>query len=162
MSISAHLRFVRSIENPSGFSRALDNVQKSMGGFSPPGPVIVRQGGNLAVDHNLESSAPSWSNSKIVSLILIRYPDPTESQEIPTNSAMIGAPSSSKWEQIRAANSRTSRNSSWDAIRQGHERRRVVDPGSNNDFDAAQTRHEDRATEQAKFNALLEKERNIK
>lgn len=59
MSISAHFRFVRSIENPAGFSQALDNIQKNMGGFSLPGPVIVRHGGKLVVGDDSEFPASS-------------------------------------------------------------------------------------------------------
>ena len=58
MSISAHFSFVRSIENPAGFSMALDNIQRNMGGFSLPGPVIVRQSERLTADHDPELS--SW------------------------------------------------------------------------------------------------------
>ena len=90
------------------------------------------------------------------------------SQEASTNTARTNAvapstASSSKWEQIRAANSHASRNSSWDAIRQNHERNHI-NPGNTDDYDyeTRRTRYEDRAEEQAKFDALLEKERNIK
>ena len=81
-----------------------------------------------------------------------------------TNATPPSIVSSNKWEQIRAANSRTSRNSSWDAIRQGHERSRVINLGNtdDHDYETRQTGYEDRAEEQAKFDALLEKERNIK
>jgi hypothetical protein len=81
-----------------------------------------------------------------------------------TNPTPPSAVSSNKWEQIRAANSHTSRNSSWDSIRQSHERSRIINPGNtdDNDYETRQTRYEDRAEEQAKFDALLEKERNIK
>jgi hypothetical protein len=61
MSISAHLNFVRSIEHPAGFSLALDNIQRNMGGFSVPGPVILRQSEKLTVDHDSEFPASSWS-----------------------------------------------------------------------------------------------------
>jgi hypothetical protein len=61
ISLSAHLSFVRSIENPAGFSQALDNIQKNMGGFfSLPGPVIVGQSGKLVVVHDSGSVADSW------------------------------------------------------------------------------------------------------
>ena len=59
MSISAHFNFVRSIENPAGFAMALDNIQRIMGGFSLPGPVIVRQSEKLTVDHD-PLLASSW------------------------------------------------------------------------------------------------------
>jgi len=91
---------------------------------------------------------------------------PSAPRETPTITATANpaAPSitpTSKWQQIRAANSRTSTNSSWDAIRQSHERKRIDDPSSDH-HGAGLTRYEDRSAEQAKFEALLEKERNIK
>jgi hypothetical protein len=42
MALTKHYRFVRSLENPTGFARALDNVQSRTGRAMPPGPVIVR------------------------------------------------------------------------------------------------------------------------
>jgi len=151
MSISAHFSFVRSIENPAGFSMALDNIQRNIGGFSLPGPVIVRQSEKLTIDHDSESPASESS--------------PTASHEASSNTMRTDAlapltVSSSKWEQIRA-NSNVSRNSSWDAIRQSHERNHVINPGDTDNCDY-ETRYEDRAKEQAKFDALLEKERNIR
>jgi hypothetical protein len=99
-------------------------------------------------------------------LLIICFLGPAASTTATTNAAAPLTASSSKWEQIRAANSRTSRNSSWDAIRQGHERKRAVDPGNKLEDDhvhgADQSRYENCAEEQAKFDALLEKERNIK
>jgi hypothetical protein len=59
MSISAHFSFVRSIESTAGFAVALNNIQRNMGGFSLPGPVIVRQSEKLTVDHD-PLSASSW------------------------------------------------------------------------------------------------------
>jgi hypothetical protein len=52
MSLSAHFKFVRSIENPEGFSQAMENIQRNTGGIAPPGPVIIRQKGQWTVDHD--------------------------------------------------------------------------------------------------------------
>lgn len=43
VSVAKHYNFVRTLENPVGFSRALDNVQHRVGSVMPAGPVIVRQ-----------------------------------------------------------------------------------------------------------------------
>lgn len=42
MALTKHYRFVRSLENPAGFARALDNVQSRTGRVTPSGPIIVR------------------------------------------------------------------------------------------------------------------------
>lgn len=38
-----HYNFVRALEDPSGFGRALDNIQDRTGRFLPQGPAIIRQ-----------------------------------------------------------------------------------------------------------------------
>ena len=70
--------------------------------------------------------------------------------------------SSSRWEEIRAANARGARPSTWDALRQRHEKAQVADhvqsghtPSVTNDADV------ERAREQARFDAMLETERKI-
>jgi len=71
--------------------------------------------------------------------------------------------SPTRWDQIRSANSRKSSNSSWDVIRQNHERTRILHSSSNDGQTegGVDERNDDRAAEQARFNAMLEKERNI-
>ncbi|KAF5377435.1 hypothetical protein D9615_005322 [Tricholomella constricta] len=152
MSLSAHYNFVRSIENPEGFSQALDNIQKNTGSFPLPGPIIVRQGGKWAVDHDPDTPpihTPPMTRDTTA-------PSPT------TDTAPASIKSTSKWDQIRAVNSRTSTNSSWDALRQNHERARVPASPTSMNEGFERTRAEDRAAEQAKFDELLEKERNMK
>jgi len=156
MSLSAHYNFVRSIENPAGFSQAIDNIQKNTGSFPPPGPVIIRQGGKWAVDH--DPDAPPLDTSPVT-----REQPATPTTTVASDTHPIKPVS--KWDQIRAVNSRLSTNSSWDAIRQNHERARVATSsatGEGGDEDFERTRGDDRAAEQARFDELLEKERNIK
>lgn len=66
-----------------------------------------------------------------------------------------------RWEEIRAANARKAgQSSSWDALRQNHERSRMQ--GQNGAAGADRLSGEtDRAQEQAQFDALLEAERRI-
>ncbi|KAG6911892.1 hypothetical protein DXG01_000139 [Tephrocybe rancida] len=42
MTVSAHLKFIRSLENPSGFGQAIENIQKNSGLPFPRGPTIAR------------------------------------------------------------------------------------------------------------------------
>ncbi|KAG6842578.1 hypothetical protein C0991_000104 [Blastosporella zonata] len=140
MTFSAHLRFIRSLEDPSGFAQAIENIQKNSPIPVPPGPVIVRAGNRSVFDSTEQS---------------------------PTNPSPVTSNSPTKWDQIRTVNSHTSTNSSWDALRQNHERSRVPSSTtasqSADDTDAFQRSCDnDRAAEQAKFNELLERERNIK
>ncbi|KAG5648069.1 hypothetical protein DXG03_007104 [Asterophora parasitica] len=162
-SITAHYNFVRSIEDPEGFSQAMLNIQKHTGSYPPPGPTIVRQGGKWAVDHDADTP-PIHTLEQHTSPM----PSMISDASAPSSSLAATPPAPpSKWDQIRAVNSRTSTNSSWDALRQNHERTRVpasnmnsLNDGGASDFD--RTRGDDRAAEQAKFDELLEKERNMK
>lgn len=69
----------------------------------------------------------------------------------------------SRWDEIRAANARTSRASSWDTLRQQHER------GQNTDYvqqpaspaNTPTSADLERAQEQARFDAMLEAERRL-
>lgn len=82
-------------------------------------------------------------------------PESAPQTQTPTES-----PSPSKWDQIRAVNAATTTSSSWDALRQRHEKPRAQD----SDMATAQNPNEqvdDRTAEQARFDALLEKERNF-
>ncbi|GLB36238.1 hypothetical protein LshimejAT787_0305260 [Lyophyllum shimeji] len=150
VSLSEHFKFVRTIENPEGFSQALENIQKKMGSFPAPGPTIIRQSGKWTVNHDPDTP-PSQTSPMSHDTNA-----PTSTQDsVPSSTKPI-----SKWDQIRAANSRTSPNSSWDALRQKHERARVPPPSGSETFE--RTRSEDRAAEQAKFDELLDRERNIR
>lgn len=70
----------------------------------------------------------------------------------------------SRWGEIRAVNARAGRSSTWDSIRQGHERRQMgpdnsqsqVSPPTASNLSEADA---ERAQEQAHFDALLEAER---
>ena len=42
-SVAKHVKFVRSLENPIGFSGALENIQRNTGAIMYPGPVIIRR-----------------------------------------------------------------------------------------------------------------------
>ncbi|KAG6888677.1 hypothetical protein C0995_006667 [Termitomyces sp. Mi166 len=145
MTVSAHFNFIRSLENPSGFAQALENIQKNSGSAVPPGLIIraVGSGSKWAIDTDPIETSPTLSSIPDIQKPSINPP--------------------SKWDQIRAANARPSTNSSWDALRQSHERTRVPSMTSAPDSIAFQrSRDEDRAAEQAKFDEMLERERNIK
>ncbi|KAG6829383.1 hypothetical protein H0H92_004651 [Tricholoma furcatifolium] len=151
MSLSSHLRFIRSLEDPSGFGQAIENIQKNSGMPVPPGPTIVMTGSKWAVD----SDPPPPETSTTESI--------TPSASV-SDTAKPSMNPQSKWDQIRAGNSRTSTQSSWDALRQNHERSRVPSPATSGSGPTGfqRSRDEDRALEQAKFDEMLERERNIR
>lgn len=65
-----------------------------------------------------------------------------------------------RWEEIRAANARSAGYvSSWDAIRQRYERNRMPSSTSSQSNGPPSSATDDRAAEQAKFDAILEAER---
>jgi hypothetical protein len=103
----------------------------------------------------------SSRNSLKANIYLITDSAPTTQAAAPNPVTPPSTKAASKWDQIRAVNSRTINNSSWDTLRQNHERERVAN-SSNTGDDPEQIRGDDRAAEQARFDALLEKERNIK
>jgi hypothetical protein len=78
--------------------------------------------------------------------------------------------STSAWDRIRAANVRTAGNSSWDALRQKHESARIqscvpdttVDDVNGEPVRQVKIEVMSRSDEQAKFDALLDRERNMK
>ncbi|KIM48116.1 hypothetical protein M413DRAFT_439827 [Hebeloma cylindrosporum] len=107
--ISAHYKYFCSIENPGGFGKAMENIQSEVG--APKLGLVMSRAyqpssdDNQTPDDGLQLILPS-SNSES------SKPKPSDKER-------------SKWEQIRAANNRTARNSSWDSLRQKHERETV-------------------------------------
>lgn len=140
---------------------------EELGGFTSlpaPEPVADSQQANSTADFpRSANSSPSPSDSSFASTSSL--PSSTPSASEPDSGA---ANSKSKWDEIRAANSRGVNPSSWDSIRQSHERTRVQ-AGAN----TAQSRDKSptaipaygdssRTEEQLKFDAMLEAERSNK
>ncbi|KAG1761920.1 hypothetical protein EDD22DRAFT_894044 [Suillus occidentalis] len=152
----AHRQFAEALENPAGFMEALHNVDSRLGGNGQLGFTLVRLRNDAARLDNPPTSQEhgpemvseenwkkSWSHSNA--------PDATSPQATqPKN----------RWEEIRAANARSvGYVSSWDAIRQRHERNRLPNSTSSPGNDPPSSGMDDRTAEQAKFDAILEAER---
>jgi hypothetical protein len=107
--LRAHYDYVRNLENPAGFEKAMENVQAKLGGLVPQGFVIER----------VYEPSPDDHSNQNESIIL-----PTASDDSPTRQSSQASeqPPLSKWDQIRKMNDNTSKNSSWDTLRQKHER----------------------------------------
>ncbi|KAL9716156.1 hypothetical protein Ac2012v2_000601 [Leucoagaricus gongylophorus] len=154
--VKSHFDFVRSLDNPGGFSRAVDHIQKQSGLSLPSSPIIVRKynteedlHGNIENSQEFASLDPTAETS----------PD-CQSTQTQNSSPGTEARPSSRWDQIRTANATTTASSSWDALRQQHEKTHVQRHNTHAD-QHTNTQTDDRITEQARFDALLEKERNI-
>ena len=87
------------------------------------------------------------------------------SDDTNTSSPAPNVPSTT-WERIRAANAKQAQPSSWDSLRQNHERTRISESKRQRSSTGEEGNRfyddTDRAAEQAKFDELLEKERNFK
>ncbi|EAU93064.1 hypothetical protein CC1G_06784 [Coprinopsis cinerea okayama7 len=136
-AVFSFYRFLNGLENPDGFARALENVQHRL---EQPGAIPAPQ----------QSQDDSFSTPV--------YPETASSS--PSSPAAPPAAPTSAWDRIRAANAQQTQQSSWDALRQSHERSRVPRPPQDGSSDN-RFYDSDRAAEQAKFDELLEKERNF-
>lgn len=184
----AHLRFSRSLQDPEGFRRAVENTYLREEGeriqltlptdrVAPRKPVPVPQqqqqpqddatAGSLkegwgmqadAVDSLPEEAAQTAAPQRAI-------PQPMR-RALPENTT---ASTPSRWDEIRKANTRNANPSSWDSLRQDHERSRSSSNGQSlqdtakplPDSRSPATAEDDLAAEKARFEALLDAERNI-
>lgn len=152
-SVREHYQFARSIENPAGFAQAMQNIQRKLG-QPVMRPIGRPQDHTSADDHSQERD--------------FQLPPPRASLEQPPMTKPTT--STGTWDRIRAANVRTAGNSSWDTLRQKHESARIqnrvpdttVDDVNGEPVGQAKIEIMSRTEEQAKFDALLDRERNMK
>jgi hypothetical protein len=108
----AHLNYVRSLDHPYGFQKAINDVQAQVG--------APKTGRRLTFQWLYEVSPddidPDEQNGTSSNLVLDIN---SESQQ--THDPPVSRPKS-KWDEIRSANNGTARNSTWDTIRQQHEK----------------------------------------
>ncbi|KAJ3568795.1 hypothetical protein NP233_g5470 [Leucocoprinus birnbaumii] len=154
LTLKSHLDFVRSLDNPGGFSRALDRIQKQSNLALPSSPVIVHR---YKIEEELHGN--TVDHQEFVQPEITA--EPVTQSTIQTPSASSETRPKSQWDQIRAANAAKTTSSSWDALRQRHEKPRVQNSGTCTGQATNDQQVDDRAAEQAKFDALLEKERNL-
>jgi hypothetical protein len=88
-----------------------------------------------------------------------------EQVQVPIPSDVSPTGTGTRWDEIRRANS-TTQQSSWEVLRQRHEREKLAktQPGQASlpSQHGQLTPDQERAKAQAEFDALLEKERNIR
>lgn len=180
LTLKSHFDFVRSLNNTAGFAGAIDRIQKQAGLPQPNGPIIQRRyeigeglHGNTEEQQGHFPSFSIYPSFQLTfkypeftqTLPMAESPPPPPPQQQQEQSQSQGSAQdrhpSSKWDQIRAANAAASTSSTWDALRQKHEKSQAQKPGNDSPSQSTNPPADDRATEQARFNALLERERNL-
>ncbi|OBZ80085.1 hypothetical protein A0H81_00959 [Grifola frondosa] len=160
----AHWDFGQQLENPNGFSQALENVNRRTGGTEPLGWALrraqeihkdvtqadvhgdVSQPVEVSWEQDGGQAAPSDGAARQKLRVL---------EEASNENARHP---SSRWEELRAANARNAgKSSSWDALRQNHERQQVPDHIQT----ASSPETDDRVRAQAEFDAVVEAERRL-
>ncbi|KAI0639796.1 hypothetical protein C8Q77DRAFT_1152743 [Trametes polyzona] len=155
-----HKRFVRKLEDREAFLVVLDNVNKRLGNPVPLFPQVDRDRIMERIKKRREE------NGEVLDAgveIVTDIGDSTDSAALTDSSSPSSASHESParpksaWEAIREANARNSgRHSSWDELRQRHERQRTVNRVQQKEPAEIE---DPRAQAQAEFDAILEAER---
>ncbi|KAI0330578.1 hypothetical protein GY45DRAFT_1250639 [Cubamyces sp. BRFM 1775] len=156
------IRFVRQLDDREAFLLSLDNVNRRLGN---PLPVFPQEKRDKIMERIKKRRAENGEVLDAGIEIVTDVGDSTESTALTdsppdSNSSQEGtARPKSTWEAIREANARnTGRHSSWDELRQRHERQRTA--GRVQQKESVPDEVEDpRAKAQAEFDAILEAER---
>ncbi|KZS93009.1 hypothetical protein SISNIDRAFT_485950 [Sistotremastrum niveocremeum HHB9708] len=163
LQVALQAKFIKTLQNPEGFSAALQNIYTQ------------------SIEQSQSSKSRTGSESIPENLPKIFEDEPVKdgwqmpSTSVPSESNADGdAPvprplSASRWDDIRSANKKpTQAPSAWDAIREsslkeGLQRRPEQEARSKTEESHGDWESQDleRAREQAKFDALLDAERNI-
>ncbi|KAJ7109918.1 hypothetical protein C8R44DRAFT_883941 [Mycena epipterygia] len=168
LRLYTHTSYFRSIENLNGFARAMDNVKRKVG-FSPglislSKPLPYAAEGDQPpfqqeADTPYGEAAPAPAPSAAA---------PAAAPATPTPQAPAAA--KSRWDEIRAARHADGPSKAWENIRQGRKPDGTPMPkqlaASESEPQGGQSwestfRDNDRAAEQASFNAMLDRERNM-
>lgn len=167
LAVYSHYKFIDQLKEPTGFSKAMENIQQRMGPGGPirGTPIILKRPDSAStsgldyppIPDGFSQPQPNFDSGEA-----------TPVAAIPPSSQQPQQPQETTWDRIRKANGNGANQSSWDTIRQSHEkaqmqRRPDSNPQPVSPTDDARYRGGiDRLDEQAKFDALLEKERNFR
>lgn len=150
-------KFQKQLDDPGAFATALHHCHERTGILEryrwmlPPG-VEERLKGKTGQPNDIgwtpdSTPDPQWEESPESSFSAQRAETPSGP---PTDSKPR-----SRWDELRAVSARNAASpSSWESLRQTHERQQVSRPEADN-----QPEMDERALEQAKFDAMLEEER---
>ncbi|KAJ3559766.1 hypothetical protein NM688_g148 [Phlebia brevispora] len=169
-----HYQFSKSLDNPRAFAQALQNVNVRIGGREPlpwtlPQVKEIPQPTVNTSDIHGDTTRPEDGDSIWAQDVPQSLPPPTPPRSFDAAPQSAQAQSSenaprfsSRWDEIRAANVAGAKQSSWDALRQRHERAAAGDVTQPTNFTSAlNQRDRERAEEQARFDAILDAERKI-
>lgn len=151
-----HYRFANTLENPQGFIMALNHVDEKLGGSGQIGfgfsEILAKK---PEVRPDLDHADRVQDTDMGPEEGWVR--DQDNSNDSLSNSNPIQ--SKTRWDDIRAVNSRNTGQSSWDTIRQRYERSRLPASNAPPSDSSSATEVDERTAAQAKFDALLEAER---
>jgi hypothetical protein len=161
LRVNAHVKYLRSIEDVNGFSRAMENIKDKVG-FSPGMVQLVKP---------LSSADLEITSSPFQKETDTPYGDSLSPEPASASTSRPPLPSSppavkSRWEEIRAARRADGPSKAWENIRQGKRPDGTPIP-QKSEFEtlsaseASPFRDSDRAAAQASFDALLERERRM-
>ncbi|TEB39285.1 hypothetical protein FA13DRAFT_1725271 [Coprinellus micaceus] len=163
LAVYAHYRFIDQIREPEGFSKAMDNIQQRMGTPRVGGaPIIIKRPNNDTSSSSSSEFPPmpdGFSQPQPVTDRLETAPVPPMSTSPPSQHLQ-----ETTWDRIRKANGNGASQSSWDTIRQNHEKAQIQrrPPSQTHPLSDDPRYPANRLDEQATFDAMLEKERNFK
>ena len=168
----AHRQFSEALENPEGFMTTLSHVHKRLGGDGNIGFTlqhIPRKPSDTDVDNSHTMQRPevsfeSQKHSDAAGESVLRVGNCYSMNACRVTGSGAENQSSTpknRWDEIRAANARgVGQYSTWDAIRQRHERHKISSPSSATNG-VANDEEEDRMAARARFEAMIEAERRI-
>ncbi|EMD42227.1 hypothetical protein CERSUDRAFT_110760 [Gelatoporia subvermispora B] len=152
--VRAMNKFKQQLEDPGAFAKALVHCHQRTGIMEkhrwmlPPGAEQQLSGKNTQADEqawSVDSQPLAASGSSSVD----------QRVELPATSPESEDRPRTRWDELRVANARNvASDSSWESLRQIHERQQVSTSQPDD-----QPEMDERALEQAKFDALLEEER---
>ncbi|EIW64380.1 uncharacterized protein TRAVEDRAFT_158572 [Trametes versicolor FP-101664 SS1] len=160
--IREHKRFARQLDDREAFLVALDNVNRRLGNAAPLFPQVDRDRIMDRIKKQREQNGEILDGGIEIVSDFGDSADSTASTGTPSSSNASQEPAvrqKSTWDAIREANARNNgRRSSWDELRQRHERQRTAGRVQQNE---SAEDEDPRAQAQAEFDAILEAERKV-
>lgn len=188
---SGHMKFQAMLEDPVGMEQAMENVNIRQGGTNPLNITFrFKQVSNGETSSSIRqqshtADSTTWPSDSGTDAPPAPPPLPNVSQKrspgmvsTQTWTDMCNSMTSvneavqenGRWAQIRKANNPSAQDSSWDRLRQTHERAGMKQPAaaapgssatSSNSPERYSGDDDERARQQAEFDALLEAERRL-
>jgi len=148
--LNAHAEFLRSIEHPRGFAEAVRSIESRSGLHNQQtrGPKFTSiwaddiQEGISFESKGLSLAALNCDTSILPESASTAFPGNATAKDTP----QLPGRAQSKWDEIRIANSNASSSTTWDKLRQKHEKGNVISQNGIQQFPS----HADKVTEPEK------------